>query len=82
MMHGRKKSDFASVIDRVVQQALVQKMTPIFEPLSADCSLETETVPRLHHRRAFSSRAGRTTSLIYRVSRQAQPCGCGFGLYL
>jgi len=38
MMHGRKKSDFASVIDRVVQQALVQKMTPIFEPLFADCS--------------------------------------------
>ena len=35
MMHGRKKSDFASVIDRVVQQALVQKMTPIFEPLFA-----------------------------------------------
>jgi RNA-directed DNA polymerase len=27
-----------SVADRVVQQALVQKMTPIFEPLFADCS--------------------------------------------
>jgi RNA-directed DNA polymerase len=27
-----------SVIDRVVQQALVQKMEPIFEPLFADCS--------------------------------------------
>jgi RNA-directed DNA polymerase len=31
-------SGIPSVADRVVQQALVQKMTPIFEPLFADCS--------------------------------------------
>ena len=27
-----------SVCDRIVQQALVQKMNPIFEPLFANCS--------------------------------------------
>ena len=35
---GTRNLGIPSVADRVVQQALVQKMTPIFEPLSADCS--------------------------------------------
>src|SRR5262249_59555097 len=35
---GTRNLGIPSVADRVVQQALVQKMTPIFEPLFADCS--------------------------------------------
>ena len=35
---GTRNLGIPSVIDRVVQQALVQKMTSIFEPLFADCS--------------------------------------------
>src|SRR5215813_4486893 len=35
---GTRYLGIPSVADRVVQQALVQKMTPIFEPLFADCS--------------------------------------------
>jgi RNA-directed DNA polymerase len=35
---GTRNLGIPSVIDRVVQQALVAKMTPIFEPLFADCS--------------------------------------------
>ena len=35
---GTRNLGIPSVRDRVVQQALVQKMTPIFEPLFADCS--------------------------------------------
>jgi group II intron reverse transcriptase/maturase len=35
---GTRNLGIPSVIDRVVQQALVQKMMPIFEPLFADCS--------------------------------------------
>src|SRR5690348_17410428 len=35
---GTRNLGIPSVRDRVVQQALVQKMKPIFEPLSADCS--------------------------------------------
>jgi RNA-directed DNA polymerase len=33
-----RKLGIPSVRDRVVQQALLQKMNPIFEPLFADCS--------------------------------------------
>ena len=36
---GARNLGIPSVRDRVVQQALVQKMNPIFEPLFADCSL-------------------------------------------
>jgi group II intron reverse transcriptase/maturase len=36
---GTRNLGIPSVRDRVVQQALVQKMNPIFEPLFADCSL-------------------------------------------
>jgi RNA-directed DNA polymerase len=35
---GTRNLGIPSVADRVVQQALVQKMTPMFEPLFADCS--------------------------------------------
>lgn len=35
---GTRNLGIPSVRDRVVQQALVQKMNPIFEPLFADCS--------------------------------------------
>src|SRR5690349_7169846 len=35
---GVRNLGIPSVTDRVVQQALVQKMAPIFEPLFADCS--------------------------------------------
>jgi len=35
---GIRNLGIPSVADRIVQQALVQKMTPIFEPLLADCS--------------------------------------------
>jgi len=35
---GLRKLGIPSVTDRVVQQALVQKMAPIFEPYFADCS--------------------------------------------
>ena len=35
---GTRNLGIPSVADRVVQHALVQKMTPIFEPLFADCS--------------------------------------------
>src|SRR3954467_2306031 len=35
---GTRNLGIPSVTDRVVQQALVQKMAPIFEPLFADCS--------------------------------------------
>jgi group II intron reverse transcriptase/maturase len=35
---GMRNLGIPSVLDRVVQQALVQKMEPIFEPLFADCS--------------------------------------------
>lgn len=35
---GTRNLGIPSVTDRVVQQALVQKMNPIFEPLFADCS--------------------------------------------
>jgi RNA-directed DNA polymerase len=35
---GTRNLGIPAVADRVVQQALVQKMTPIFEPLFADCS--------------------------------------------
>ncbi len=35
---GLRKLGIPSVTDRVVQQALVQKMAPIFEPHFADCS--------------------------------------------
>ena len=35
---GTRNLGIPSVADRVVQQALVQKMTPIFEPLFANCS--------------------------------------------
>ena len=35
---GTRNLGIPSVRDRVVQQALVRKMTPIFEPLFADCS--------------------------------------------
>ena len=35
---GVRKLGIPSVTDRVVQQALVQKMAPIFEPHFADCS--------------------------------------------
>src|SRR6201987_1633952 len=37
-MGGTRNLGIPSVRDRVVQQALVQKMNPIFEPLFADCS--------------------------------------------
>ena len=35
---GTRNLGIPSIRDRVVQQALVQKMSPIFEPLFADCS--------------------------------------------
>jgi retron-type reverse transcriptase len=35
---GTRNLGIPSVTDRVVQQALVQKMAPIFEPLFAECS--------------------------------------------
>jgi RNA-directed DNA polymerase len=35
---GMRNLGIPSVLDRVIQQALVQKMEPIFEPLFADCS--------------------------------------------
>ena len=35
---GTRNLGIPSISDRVVQQALVQKMAPIFEPLFADCS--------------------------------------------
>src|SRR6201993_4636627 len=35
---GTRNLGIPSVRDRVVQQALVQKMNPIFEPMFADCS--------------------------------------------
>ena len=35
---GTRNLGIPSVCDRIVQQALVQKMNPIFEPLFADCS--------------------------------------------
>ena len=35
---GTRNLGIPCVRDRVVQQAMVQKMTPIFEPLFADCS--------------------------------------------
>src|SRR5215469_13409176 len=38
LVSGTRNPGIPSVRDRVVQQALVQKMNPIFEPLFADCS--------------------------------------------
>jgi RNA-directed DNA polymerase len=35
---GIRKLGIPTVLDRVVQQALVQRMEPIFEPLFSDCS--------------------------------------------
>src|SRR2546421_5890036 len=35
---GTRNLGIPPVVDRVVQQALAQKMSPIFEPLFADCS--------------------------------------------
>ncbi|MGA8294367.1 MAG: reverse transcriptase domain-containing protein, partial [Rhodoplanes sp.] len=49
---GTRNLGIPSVIDRVVQQALVQKMIPIFEPLFADCS--------------FGYRPGRSTHMAMR----------------
>ena len=45
---GLRKLGIPSVTDRVVQQALVQKMAPIFEPHFADCSFGSRPVRSPH----------------------------------
>jgi retron-type reverse transcriptase len=53
---GTRNLGIPAVTDRVVQQALVQKMIPIFEPLLADCS--------------FGYRPGRSPQMAMRKVRR------------
>jgi RNA-directed DNA polymerase len=45
---GTRKLGIPSVLDRVVQQALVQRMEPIFEPMFMDCSFGYRKGRSLH----------------------------------
>ena len=54
---GTRNLGIPCVRDRVVQQAMVQKMTPIFEPLFADCSFgyRPGRSPHMKSKRSASS---------------------------
>lgn len=61
---GIRKLGIPAVLDRVCQQALVQRMEPIFEPRFSDCS--------------FGYRPGRSPHMAMREVWKALMAGCGW----
>ena len=47
---GTRKLGIPTVVDRIVQQAIVQKLSPIFEPVSAKVNMYNFTGVKMYNR--------------------------------